>query len=1363
MAKFYKGKTKEEKEKEVDKLLEKANKGIEKSFNTLDGLKELIEYMNKFYNYSMRNTFLIQEQFRGALAVGSYAFWKEKGYTVNKGEKGIGILVPIQLSDYIKTENGKAIPIKKATKEQKELIERGEIEVFEGGLTYKKGYVFDISQTNAKVEDLPKIFPNKWIEGEVENYDLMYRSMEKIAKKIGVKIVEPKNELGVVKGVSYPLTREIALNPRNTQLQNVKTLIHELTHAKLHTMETRDNYTKNEKEFQAEMAAYVVCSYFGMDTEEYSFEYINSWIKNAELKDKEKLVNEVRNVSKEYIEIIEETLIDDKEKSLSLEDEKSLEEKKKVDYDKNLYEIKEQEVMNNSIKDIFKNLKENVMSRVNELIGKDNKNIDLEKELLEIEKEFIEVEKYLDLNKDKYFINEFEEVLESSENEINVGELTLEDIGIKTPIVDRYDREQFLKFNIDDLMKKYSEEISEHNKDFMEERGLELRGFVEEFLQTIKEYKFVEEEDYLNLSFGEFLHESLGEYSLTESAEFEEETYMDRLERQSLGEEEYLKTYGKNNVIDSYIPYYVRAYTVYENIDKDKLYEISNDISLNDKKIESREVFNIDSYKQGRFIIEFPNRNIKENISFAELQSISNGLGLRINKILELEKYFNDKNVDKELRKELNKDEKFIELLDKKLHLETNIINLKEDIKYYSNESQYNSIDELKEELKLTEELSSFISKEINLVVGSEIEEVKYKEKEYTIKSDIKLEDGSFVKKGTSFFIEEFKEDNFKVHFENREGNIYINNAGTGEGYYFTENELLRYSDLNKTRDLIEEKVRESEKNITVSESTAPKNEKELQEIYKEWRKGVEIEGIPFKWLGDEKNINAFSKFANLNKPVDFKTMIDLESNLDLENVKEFEVGKRYKTNENYNLEDGSFVKKGTNFYVISKKQYGYNIKFENNRGCKFENNSRKYYIDELDLEVFANPEKPINREYNKSNKKDLARSKTKNYDYKKVNYYDVNKLKELPIKEVCEQLGLELKRGSNNKLWTKIRNEKSSSCCINLDKNYWYDFGLGYGGDTIKLVQEVKGITPKEAIKELAEMFGIEGENVKNNFYLSKDNYKLIGIEPDRATLNLDINLEKQSIEEIKEIEKIYGRSMNELANYDKDKFLEIIKEKSIPILIGDKEKIEIVNDRINNLEDKSSKDGTIYYGMLVSLSEKLNTRIEIIEKIGLNKEMDNNNIYKIDEKEIEEFKMKSQELKVGEVKILKSENKIFRENEIMDFRNANEISNYEELRIRELKREYEKEDKYYPYEKVKGKVKISENETIVFRYDIGEGKFNNLADLLERELSNVNNQYTIKDFLIEQGVRENDKEEKGINFINDNFIYDKESELER
>lgn len=146
------------------------------------------------------------------------------------------------------------------------------------------------------------------LKEKVENYDVMYKAMKNISEKIGVKIIEPKSDLGTIKGVYYSETKEIALNPKNSQLQNLKTLIHELTHAKLHTIEKRNDYSKNEREFQAEMVAYIVCGHFGLNTSEYSLRYIKEWIEGVEFTNKLKLTNEVRETIEEWIDIIEKNI-----------------------------------------------------------------------------------------------------------------------------------------------------------------------------------------------------------------------------------------------------------------------------------------------------------------------------------------------------------------------------------------------------------------------------------------------------------------------------------------------------------------------------------------------------------------------------------------------------------------------------------------------------------------------------------------------------------------------------------------------------------------------------------------------------------------------------------------------------------------------------------------------------------------------------------------------------------------------------------------------------------------------------------------------------------------------------------------------
>ncbi|PEM38393.1 ImmA/IrrE family metallo-endopeptidase [Bacillus pseudomycoides] len=298
----------EEKKQKVVALTKKMEKSIEGYFRSPEDLKEYLSFMAKFYRYSPSNIALIQNQFEGSRAVGSFSFWKEKGFTVQKGEKGIQILVPNRTTAKFKDKTGTWKPVAKASEEEKKQIESKNVEVKPGRLYFSIGYVFDVSQTNAKAEDLPRIFPNRWLEGSVGDYKSLYKGMEAIAEKNGVEIVEPKHELGVAKGVSYTLTKEVALNPRNSELQNVKTLLHELAHAKLHTVETHMNYTAPEKEFQAEMTAFTVSSYFGIDTSEYSLGYLANWTKGKEMKDKTQLLKEVHETSVEFIETIESTL-----------------------------------------------------------------------------------------------------------------------------------------------------------------------------------------------------------------------------------------------------------------------------------------------------------------------------------------------------------------------------------------------------------------------------------------------------------------------------------------------------------------------------------------------------------------------------------------------------------------------------------------------------------------------------------------------------------------------------------------------------------------------------------------------------------------------------------------------------------------------------------------------------------------------------------------------------------------------------------------------------------------------------------------------------------------------------------------------
>lgn len=319
MAKI-KGKTKEEKQAELKELVNTMNNRIDDVTRSPEDLKEYMKFMSSFYKYSLRNTLLIQSQFPGANAVASFVDFKKMGFSPLKGEKGIKILVPIKPKVFI-AEDGKTKKLSEATPEEKEKIKNKQIKVFEqSAKAYTTGHVFDISQTNAKAEDLPKIFPNRWLEGEVKDYDSLEKGINEYMKKIGVRErVDSNFELGASKGAYFPSLHEIILNPRNGQLQNIKTKIHELAHATLHR---NVNMTAPEMEFQAELTAVSVCSYFGLDTTEYSLPYLHNWTKNAKLEDKKALLNGVHQTVKDMVGTIENTLVNSKGRKNELENEK---------------------------------------------------------------------------------------------------------------------------------------------------------------------------------------------------------------------------------------------------------------------------------------------------------------------------------------------------------------------------------------------------------------------------------------------------------------------------------------------------------------------------------------------------------------------------------------------------------------------------------------------------------------------------------------------------------------------------------------------------------------------------------------------------------------------------------------------------------------------------------------------------------------------------------------------------------------------------------------------------------------------------------------------------------------------------------
>jgi len=313
-----KRKSADELKKETDQLVKDAMENIKNHFDDPGDVLELGSFMSKFYNYSLKNTALIQNQLPHAHAVAGAKKFKEAGFFIRKGEKAIRVLAPTTYKCFI-NEQGRSQSLSKATKQQKEKILKGELKT-EERRAFKNVPVFDISQTTATADNLPKIFPNRPYNFDLTkatNTKLLYQSLETYALSEGLTIIDDLTTvtpvLGTAKGAygqGIDGSEMLFMNPRFTQAEQVPTMIHELAHAKLHSKASNSNYSSSVKEFQAELAAYIVAHHYGIDTKEESIPYIAAWTKNGQtVEDKLAQMEEVKVFSRQMIEQIDTQLM----------------------------------------------------------------------------------------------------------------------------------------------------------------------------------------------------------------------------------------------------------------------------------------------------------------------------------------------------------------------------------------------------------------------------------------------------------------------------------------------------------------------------------------------------------------------------------------------------------------------------------------------------------------------------------------------------------------------------------------------------------------------------------------------------------------------------------------------------------------------------------------------------------------------------------------------------------------------------------------------------------------------------------------------------------------------------------------------
>lgn len=288
-----------EKMKEITDRLEQ---GIQDLFES-DRFKEYLQVMSKFHNYSFNNTLLIAMQKPDATLIAGYNSWKNLfGRQVTRGAKGIKVIAP---SPYkVKKEVDKIDPKTQkpvTDKNGKTVKEETEITV----PAFKVVSVFDVSQTEGK--ELPSIGVDE-LTGDVAQYADFFKATEQASPApVGFEKIESG-----AKGYYSQTEKRIAINEGMSELQNLKTLIHEIAHAKLHDIdlnapakEQADRPDRRTREVQAESIAYAVCQHYGLDTSDYSFSYVATWSSGRELSELKASLETIRSTASELIKDID--------------------------------------------------------------------------------------------------------------------------------------------------------------------------------------------------------------------------------------------------------------------------------------------------------------------------------------------------------------------------------------------------------------------------------------------------------------------------------------------------------------------------------------------------------------------------------------------------------------------------------------------------------------------------------------------------------------------------------------------------------------------------------------------------------------------------------------------------------------------------------------------------------------------------------------------------------------------------------------------------------------------------------------------------------------------------------------------------
>lgn len=258
-------------EERMSQIQEKLEAGVREIFDS-EKYKDYISTMAKFPHYSINNCILIVSQCPEASHVCGYKKWQtDFNRVVNRNEHGIMIIAPMTYKADVEEAvyDSENHPVLDSNgKQVTETVTRE----FQG---FRPAYVFDVSQTSG--DPLPTLAT--MLSGGVEDFE----KMKDILIAISPVPISFEEITGGANGYFSPATQSIVVKEGMSELQTIKTMIHEIAHATLGHGGKDDKWDRETKEVQAESVAYWVTQMVGLDTSDYSFGYISGWSKDREV------------------------------------------------------------------------------------------------------------------------------------------------------------------------------------------------------------------------------------------------------------------------------------------------------------------------------------------------------------------------------------------------------------------------------------------------------------------------------------------------------------------------------------------------------------------------------------------------------------------------------------------------------------------------------------------------------------------------------------------------------------------------------------------------------------------------------------------------------------------------------------------------------------------------------------------------------------------------------------------------------------------------------------------------------------------------------------------------------------------------